>query len=94
MQFKGDIGSFRAALLLAGFFGQSECYIYNDRRKDGTRRLKLQYATDVYEASADQHEALTRQLDDAFGSRIADVYFIPGSDIWDTFKQLCIVLRN
>lgn len=72
---KGDIGLFRGALFLAGFFRSAECNIFNDRHKDGTRRLKLWFADSVHDAQLPQQQALWEALLGAYGQRIRVVEF-------------------
>lgn len=94
--YRGDTGIFRLALREAGFHDQSECLIYSDRRKDGTRRLKLWAANAVFNAPQKQQEALELALRDLFENcfekQILQMYFI------ETYpwrgKSLCIVLEK
>lgn len=94
--YKGDTGIFRLALREAGFLPQSECLIFNDRRKDGTRRLKLWAANTVFKAPQKQQKALELALRDlfenCFETKILEMYFI------ETYpwagKSLCIVLEK
>lgn len=99
---KGDIGLFRGALLLAGFFGQVDSFIFNDdskaKPKQPTRRLKLWFANPVFNAPQEQQQALEGSLRDAFGERIISMYFVEafpwrkGAKI--NPKSLCIRLRD
>jgi len=73
---KGDVGLFRGALLLAGFFEQSERMIFNDAKKAGGRRLKLWFASSIYLASPEKQLALWNWLHEAFGDRLVKVEFI------------------
>ncbi len=92
--FKGDLGLFRAALLLSGFPGRSESSIFNDNSKDHTtRRLKLWFADPVFEASQEQQKALEAHLREAFGARILRMYFIQNSTPYGG-KSLCIKLQD
>lgn len=88
-----DIGKFRAALLLAGFFEQAECMIYNDKNK-GFRRLKLWFGTSVFNASQKQQQVLEKLLRELFGDRILSMYFIEGYAPWRISRALCIRLKD
>ena len=85
--FRGDTGLFRAALMLAGFWPKSEGLIFNDKRKDGSRRLKLWVAASVFSASQEQQKVLEQSLREAFGDRIRTMYF-------SNLKGLCIQLKD
>ena len=80
--YRGDIGLFRACLMLAGFPATSESSIFNDdskaKPKKPTRRLKLWFADSVFNASQEQQWALEGFLREAFGDRIIKMEFIPG----------------
>lgn len=96
---KGDVGLFRGALLLSGFFDSAECIIFNDRHKDGTRRLKLWSAAAVFGAPQEQQKALEKFLREAFSSRIRDMYFAFETDGYGRYtpwrgQALCIQLWN
>lgn len=88
-----DIGKFRAALLLAGFFEPAECLIYNDKSK-GFRRLKLWFGTTVFNAPQEQQQALEKLLRELFGDRILSMYFIDGYSRWRPAVSLCIRLKD
>ncbi len=93
--YRGDVGLFRAALLLAGFFTRSECLIFNDRSKvTGARRLKLWFADSVNEASQEQQWALEGYLREVFGDRIQSMYFLPGMPWNRGNASLCIRLKD
>lgn len=100
MKFKGDTGLFRAALLCAGFFDESEDPIFNDNTKaadkTGPRRLKLWFAAEVVAAPLAQQEALVRELCERFGDRLLKVYSVPR--VWRPFpgvsRSLCIKLKD
>ena len=85
---------FRSALLLAGFFDKSESTIFNDRHKDGSRRLKLWFAEQVFAAPQEQQQALEQYLREAFGDRIRSMYFSNGSRWQHKWKALCIQLKD
>lgn len=95
--YRGDIGLFRGALMLAGFFSRSECSIFNDNSKDNTtRRLKLWFGDAVFEAPQEQQWALEGFLREAFGDRILSMYFTHDTG-WQGrsagCKSLCIRLK-
>jgi hypothetical protein len=92
--YKGDVGLFRRALLLAGFFPQSEASIFNDNWKDGTRRLKLWFAASVGRASQEQQQVLAGHLREFFGDRIISMYFTMGISWAGAWPQLCIRLKD
>lgn len=92
--YRGDIGLFRAALLLAGFFNRSESHIFNDKNKDGTRRLKLWFSSAVEEASQEQQKALEGLLREAFGDRILVMYFVECAPWSGGGSSLCIRLKD
>lgn len=88
-----DIKLFRAALLLSGFFERSECLIFNDKRNN-FRRLKLWFASAVFDAPQKQQKALEQLLRDAFGDRILSMYFIPAERWHGAPWSLCIRLKD
>ena len=95
--YRGDIGLFRACLMMSGFCVSAGSSIFNDdskaKPKKGTRRLKLWFADSVYEAPQEQQWALEGFLREAFGDRIIKMEFIPGG--WcDDWKSLCIKLHD
>ena len=98
--YRGDIGLFRSALLLAGFWQASESSIFNDdskaKPKKPTRRLKLWFADSVFGASQEQQWALEGFLREAFGDRIISMNFIEGGTPWalNNWKSLAIKLRD
>lgn len=92
--YRGDVGLFRAALLLSGFFTRSECSIFNDNSKNGTRRLKLWFADSVNEASQEQQWALEGLLREAFGKRILVMYFVECAPWSGGGSSLCIRLKD
>lgn len=92
---RGDIGLFRSALLLAGFFYQSEGTIFNDyRKKEGFRRLKLWFSDGIFGASQEQQKALEGYLRDVFGDRILSMYFTSTPGWLGDNKSLCIRLKD
>ncbi len=96
MSYRGDLGMFRACLLLSGFFERSECNMFNDRSKTrGTRRLKLWFANPVFVASQEQQQVLANLLRDAFGARILSMYFtVHEGGRFGNFESLCIKLQD
>jgi hypothetical protein len=95
--FKGDVGAFRAALKVAGFRKDHSYAIYNDNSKHWTsRRLKLDYADDIFAAPQKQQKALEKQLRAAFGGRIIEMKFIAQAQYWwhteDSGKSLIVRL--
>lgn len=93
---KGDLGLFRGALLLSGFFQRSESSMFNDdskaKPKQPTRRLKLWFAEAVFEAPLEQQWALEHWLREAFGDRILSMYFT--TSWYRRSHALCIKLRD
>lgn len=93
--YRGDNGLFRGALILSGFFNRSEAQIFNDKHKDGSRRLKLWFADAVFEAPQVQQRALEKLLREAFGDRILNMYFTAAQHSWYAkSRALCIQLRD
>jgi hypothetical protein len=96
--FKGDVGAFRAALKVAGFRKDHSYTIYNDSTKHRTsRRLKLDYADDIFKAPQKQQKLLEKQLRAAFGERIIEMKFIKQARCWwhsqDSGKSLIVRLN-
>lgn len=91
---RGDIGLFRSALLLAGFFYQSEGSIFNDNWKDGSRRLKLWFSDGIFGASQEQQKVLEGYLREVFGNRILSMYFTSTPGWFGDNKSLCIRLKD
>ena len=99
MHYKGDTGKFRRALFYAGFDANFTS-IFNDyckaKPKTSKRRLKLWWATSVFEAPQKQQRLLERLLRDAFGDRIDSMYFVQNSTVAGMIadcKSLCIKLK-
>ncbi len=63
-----DNGKFRAALLLAGFFKEAECIVFNDKNLN-SRRLKLWRAQTIATAPKTQVALLLGWLSAFFGER-------------------------
>jgi hypothetical protein len=92
---KGDLGLFRGALLLSGFFQRSESSMFNDNHKDGSRRLKLWFADAVFDAPQKQQRELEHWLREAFGDRILSMYFTaPRASWYPRSRALCIQLKD
>ena len=99
--FKGDIGLFRLALASAGFEDASKRIIFNDdskaKPKQATRRLKLWFATSIFDAPQKKQKKLEKLLRELFGERIISMYFVPGAHSWGRIngeKSLCIKLKD
>ena len=100
MQFIGDNGRFRRALADSGL-GCVRNTIFNDNSKakpsTNIRRLKLTFATQIFNAPQSSQRRLARELRKQFGERIVSMYFIadgPGWYIPNGTKALCIKLRD
>ena len=93
MKYKGDKGKFRKALKAAGFNCDDRC-MFNDRRKDGTRRLKLWSADRVNDAPMWRQHLLHAYLLKEFGRRYVNGYFVKGAYWTRDWASLCIVLRD
>jgi hypothetical protein len=95
--YKGDKGKLRKALREAGQDVMNMDIIYNDKRKT-FRRLKMEYASHIFNATQAQQRKLERLLKEAFGERWITAYFIQESQ-WNwppgksTGKSLCIKLK-
>jgi hypothetical protein len=72
-----DMGKFRAALLLAGFFPQSDYILFNDKNKTD-RRLKLWMGGVVADAPKKQRELLLGWLSTVFGDRFIEHGWLTG----------------
>ncbi len=102
MNYRGDNGRFRQALMESGFTSRATSSIFNDNSKarpsTNVRRLKLWFADAVFNAPQQQQRKLERALRKQFGDRIISMYFIPGAHSWyrpdDGTKSLCIKLRD
>ena len=76
-----------------------EGIIWNDKRKDGTRRLKLWHAREIFDAPRQQQEILEWQLKRDFDGRYVTGYFVRGTQFgcWGLnehpSRSLCIVLK-
>lgn len=88
-----DTKLFRAALLLSGFFERSECLIFNDKRNN-FRRLKLWFATPVFNAPQKQQQALEQLLRETFGNRILSMYFVKAERWHGVTWSFCIRLKD
>jgi hypothetical protein len=102
-KFKGDIGLFRLALVEAGFNDLAKDIIFNDdsnaKPKTGVRRLKLWFATEVFNAPQKQQLRLEKSLRELFehvGKEILCMYFVQNSTPYGGFgsKSLCIKLQD
>lgn len=100
---KGDTGHFRKCLHKAGFAvirnPQKNIYIsstiFNDRRNDGSRRLKLWAGTRVFDAPQYQQQYLEQLLLREFGKRYQGGYFIEAASWFRCdLKSFCIVLSK
>lgn len=104
MSYRGDIGLFRLALKEAGFDQPQYRSIFNDdskaKTKTGIRRLKLWFATDVFDAPQKQQRKLEKSLRELFehtGKEILCMYFVQNSTPYGMLggaKSLCIKLRD
>ncbi len=97
-KYRGDTGLFRAALDAAGFKSSGSAldrrHIFNDDSKDHLRRrLKLWFATKIFESSQKQQRKLERELRARFGDRILAMYFIAANSRYGGYS-LCIKLRD
>jgi hypothetical protein len=87
------------ALDEAGFEHAANSTIFNDdskaKPKRNTRRLKLRFASDVFDAPQNQQRKLEKVLRELFGDRILAMYFAEGSPWgWSDDKSLCIKLQD
>jgi len=82
-----DSGKFRAALLLSGFFPESEGFVFNDAGKT-RRRLKLWNADAV---AVFGHDDLVLMLKEIFGDRYIEHGFVDGPD-WSGGKSFYVRL--
>ena len=92
-----DTKKFRQAFKDAGFRNAMQFLptVYNDRAKNGTRRLKLDNGDHVFSAPDFAQEALEQHLEQQFGHRYLGGQFIPQSSSWGrsgTLKSFCVYL--
>lgn len=98
-QFRGDTGKFLKALAATGFSTLDHWSglrkIFNDVRKDrSTRRLKLWFAADVFNATQQKQQKLERMLKKEFGTRYLGGEFISNGNYLYDGKALCIKLTG
>lgn len=92
----GDAVKLRMALLLAGFYSQSQTgHIFSDTRKS-SRRLKLWWGNAVYEAPYDQQLKLEQALKKQFGGRYQGAFFteFSGRPYGPDVKSFCVRLHK
>lgn len=88
---QSDSGKFRTALKRAGWGGEG--IIFSDPRKT-TRRLKLWFATAVFDDSQEGQRKLEKELKAQFGTRYLTGYFINAGYWCGGGKSLCIRLAK
>ncbi len=90
-----DTRTLRECLHKAGFASKG-VMVFNDKRKNGGRRLKLWGGTHIFDAPVKQQELLEKVLKAEFGTRYKTGYFIRQYMFWydKDFKSLCIVLQD
>ncbi len=88
---QSDSGKFRTALKRAGFNNDGQ--IFSDPRKN-TRRLKMWFASAVFESSPKQQQVLEKSLKELFGDRYLTGYFIQRRYWTGNGKALCIRLAK
>lgn len=66
-----DVGAFRQALHDAGFTDEADNIIFNDKRQN-SRRLKLWFGRNVFDASAAKQRKLAAALSRHFGNRLVE----------------------
>ena len=91
----GDTGAVRKCLAKAGLndtsFGGLRL-MYNDVTKNrSTRRIKLWFADDVFDATGKQQRKLDRALKAEFGTRYLGGHFIATGRPYDS-KSFCVKL--
>lgn len=93
--YRGDKGSFRMALMNAGFERHAEQgMIFNDVAKvRGYRRLKLWIAGKIQEAPQAQQEKLVAELKKEFGDRFISVYLTQTPRFMGPSWSLCVRVK-
>ena len=99
VKYKGDTGAIRKCLANAGFtgwkasdFGSS---MFNDVSKSrATRRIKLWFAQDVFDAADKKQRKLERELKKEFGTRYLGGHFVDAGYRFNNSKSLCIRLTG
>ena len=81
MRYKGDTGKVRKALATAGFLGSQtyadDAFIFNDKAKNGTRRLKVWSANSIIFADDATQQRVADALKSEFGDRLIQMFSIP-----------------
>jgi len=67
--------------------------IFNDKRKDGTRRLKLWVATALHHVPRKVQHTIDKEIRDAFGDRFIRAYFIKNEGLWNGWS-FCVELMQ
>jgi hypothetical protein len=99
VRYAGDTGKFRKALAEAGFdnfntFGRLR-WVFNDVSKSrATRRIKLWFASDVFDAADKKQRKLERELKAEFGTRYLGGHFVDAGYRNYHAKSLCIRLTG
>jgi hypothetical protein len=102
VRYAGDTGKFRKALAEAGFdsfgtFGQLRGMFNDVAKSRATRRIKLWFAGDVFDAPQTQQRKLEHNLKNEFGTRYLGGQFVQCS-YWygsqEKSKSLCIRLTG
>ena len=86
----GDTAKFRRALETAGFSHSGQ--IFNDKHKDGSRRLKYWQANHIVCAGDQQHNNLHEALIGEFGDRLGDCKIVGFND-WRVWRDLAFAVN-
>lgn len=77
---------------LDGFDGPRSTF--TNTRQNGTRRVKLWFGNDVFEAGRRKQMALERRLKANYGDQYLSGYFVKGAQQWPITRSFCVVLKN
>jgi hypothetical protein len=99
VRYAGDTGAVRKCLAKAGFPGWNPgdlgSAMFNDVAKSrATRRIKLWFASDVFDAPQKQQKRLERELKKEFGTRYLGGRFVNAGYQHYHAKSLCIRLTG
>jgi hypothetical protein len=99
VKYKGDTGAIRKCLAKAGFTGwrasDPGSQMFNDVSKSrATRRIKLWFAQDVFDAADKEQRKLERALKAEFGTRYLGGHFVDAGYQYYHAKSLCIRLTG
>lgn len=89
---RGDIGIVRKCLNGCNY--PSDQIIYNNLRKDGTRRIKIWVAGSIKNSSEAKQGILWHTLGQAFGEKFISAQYLPNPPWWIGSHNLTIILKS